>query len=238
LGCRANAVGDGQEAITLLSKVSYKIVFMDCAMPIIDGFCATSRIREMEKAQRKSRTSIIALTAYGNGENQRKCFEAGMDDYMSKPLKLDELANILNKWVAPTLTDEQIESFKMSEVGEYYESATVNLKLLSKLEEQFKKENQGDIVKELIDTFLDFTPMRLSQLKEATVQEDRESLIQLIHSLKSACATVGATNMTNLCHNLESLQGGFSFPLVGNTIIALDDEFLKVKEQLNEYKSN
>jgi PAS domain S-box-containing protein len=97
LGYAADAVGNGAEAIAALRNIPYDLVLMDCQMPEVDGFEATRRIRAM----RGRRVPIVAMTANALSSDRRLCLEAGMDDYVSKPVKPHELEATLKRWIAP-----------------------------------------------------------------------------------------------------------------------------------------
>jgi signal transduction histidine kinase/CheY-like chemotaxis protein len=99
LGIRADAVANGLEVLDALSRVPYDIVFMDCQMPEMDGYEATRKLRQQEQGTR--RTTVIALTASARAEDREHCLQAGMDDYLSKPVQFSDLAQVLGRWVGP-----------------------------------------------------------------------------------------------------------------------------------------
>jgi CheY-like chemotaxis protein len=100
LGCRIDVAANGLEAVTMLAQLAYDLVFMDCQMPEMDGFVATAVIRQRE-AHSGRHTPIIAMTANAMQGDRERCLEAGMDDYVSKPVKPEALAAMLQKWAPP-----------------------------------------------------------------------------------------------------------------------------------------
>ena len=117
LGCRVNVTANGKEAVDMLESFPYDLVFMDCQMPEMDGYEATAAIRKWEEENRYSETEnrkpksekripIIAITANAMKGDREKCLEAGMDDYISKPVDVKKLAQALGKWAA-TLRQEK-----------------------------------------------------------------------------------------------------------------------------------
>ena len=97
LNCDVQFASNGSEAVEKLSNENFDIVFMDCQMPIMDGFEATSKIRKQE-ASSDRHTTIIALTADAMTGDREKCLNAGMDDYLNKPFKPEQITEMLKKW--------------------------------------------------------------------------------------------------------------------------------------------
>ncbi len=99
LGCAVDTVSDGREAVRMTEEFEYDIVLMDCHMPHMDGYEATASIRQKESGGRH--TPIVALTALAMMDDRKKCLDAGMDDYLSKPIQTEELKRVVAKWTQP-----------------------------------------------------------------------------------------------------------------------------------------
>jgi signal transduction histidine kinase/DNA-binding response OmpR family regulator len=99
IGYKADVVADGREAVHALELINYDLVLMDCQMPELDGFEATAVIRSAASKVHNHKVPIIAMTANAMKGDRERCLEAGMDDYLAKPVKKDELAAVLEKWV-------------------------------------------------------------------------------------------------------------------------------------------
>jgi len=98
-GCRVDVAGNGREAVHAAGKIAYDCLFMDCQMPDIDGYAATAMIRQRE-GQTGQHVPIIALTASAMPSDRERCLAAGMDDYLSKPAKAQDLVTMLRKWTS------------------------------------------------------------------------------------------------------------------------------------------
>jgi len=97
LGLIADTAKDGQEAFEKALKTSYRLIFMDCEMPVMNGFIATQKIREYEQTTGQ-RVPIVAMTGHNSAEDRDYCLSIGMDDYVAKPFKLDTLKELLVRW--------------------------------------------------------------------------------------------------------------------------------------------
>ncbi|MEO7273441.1 MAG: response regulator, partial [Vicinamibacterales bacterium] len=101
LGCVVDSAGDGVEALEAIARAHYDIVLMDCQMPEIDGFEATRRLRAREAAGDQPRVLVIAMTANAMAGDRERCLEAGMDDYLAKPVALEDLRSLLGRYLGP-----------------------------------------------------------------------------------------------------------------------------------------
>jgi PAS domain S-box-containing protein len=192
LGYRPDVVVNGLEAVEACARSTYDAILMDCQMPVLDGLRATAWIRQREGQAR--RTPIIALTADTLSEDRQRCFAAGMDDFLSKPVTLAVLRGALTRWVS---VRQEEEASKAAATGIAPLPVGHPLSVL---------ENQGRqaLVREVLELFLETTPVRLEALRQMGVEGDPGAFLTLCHSLKGAALQLGAGEMADLCTRLEA----------------------------------
>jgi PAS domain S-box-containing protein len=208
--------GNGQEALDLLVNERFDIVLMDVQMPVMDGFEATRRIRATPALASQC---IIAMTANAMAEDRRRCLDAGMDDFETKPIDADHLYQTLVKWLpdgaeatevsqvaeasevteAPETTEvAPIEATEATEASEASEVAPIDLTVLDKL-----LRNDSVKIAKFALKFLQTSRTALAEMQAAHDNDDLERLAGLCHKQKSAAASVGAWSSTELYKALE-----------------------------------
>jgi CheY-like chemotaxis protein/HPt (histidine-containing phosphotransfer) domain-containing protein len=187
-GFHVDVAGDGAEALAKLAHGEYAVVFMDCQMPNVDGYEATGRIRAQERDGR--RLPVIAMTAHAMAGDRERCLTAGMDDYLSKPLRPEALDAVLERWLglAPAAGAEAAD------------------RLIDAARMRTFRDDYPDIVDQLVDLFVQSTPPLLGELRAALDGDDRDELRRAAHKLKGSCQNIGATFMATLCHSLETAE--------------------------------
>ena len=115
----ANCDANCCEALDALKEKPYDLIFMDCQMPVLDGYAATREIRALPSEHLINSTPVIALTAHAMLNNDQKCFDAGMNDFLSKPVRIKEMKDVLGKWL-PAMTGRRAKRLGLttSEVAE------------------------------------------------------------------------------------------------------------------------
>jgi CheY-like chemotaxis protein/HPt (histidine-containing phosphotransfer) domain-containing protein len=237
LGCRADVVGNGQEAVEAVRSVPYDMVFMDCNMPEVDGFEATRLIREMEHNHKQ--TVIIAMTANALKGDKEKCLNAGMDDYIAKPVRPNELAAMVNRWSgaqnpAPDVPVTVTVPASQSSVDQYSGPA-VDVARLDELAE-LGDEEDPEWLASILEKFVEDASSRIVKLVVASEAGEATQLGQIAHALKGSCGNIGAAGMVTLCQQLQALGRSGSVQGAGDMITALEKEFGRVRTALGSYR--
>jgi CheY-like chemotaxis protein/HPt (histidine-containing phosphotransfer) domain-containing protein len=186
-GCSVEVALNGAEAVAAAGKTEFDAILMDCQMPIMDGFEATALIRRNGGRH----VPIIALTANAMDGERERCLSAGMDDYLSKPVRAEELRRKLQSWVltgANFLPGPSGMLDRMLSVPEYL------TELIS--------EDAGTAA-ELIQTFLDDAAASLANLEKAVAAREADRASRILHSLKGSCSQMGALGIARICSDLE-----------------------------------
>jgi CheY-like chemotaxis protein/HPt (histidine-containing phosphotransfer) domain-containing protein len=201
-GYRVDVAANGLEAVTAVTRTPYAAVIMDCQMPEMDGYEAAVEIRKREGAAR--RTPIIALTAHALAGEREKCVAAGMDDYVAKPVRPDELYAALERWI-PNSACQVSEALQAGDViSADPEDSAIDSAALEGIR-KLQQPGAPDFLTKLIKTFLQDTPPRLVAVRDVAQRGDGGDLSRLAHVLKGSSASLGARHMAQLCAELERL---------------------------------
>ncbi|MCG2586120.1 response regulator [Massilia sp. TS11] len=196
LGLDVTCARNGEEALRAVDHGDFDVVLMDCQMPVMDGFAATSEIRRREQEAGRTRSlPILAITANALQGDRESCLAAGMDDYLSKPFTRHALAATLGRWMAlPALPQPAPEVPRET----FNRSALEAIRTLSP--------ERGDaLVERVVQAFIHDTPQQIKRMREAAAIDDSESLRKAAHSLKSASANIGAETLSQQARELEQL---------------------------------
>ena len=229
-GLRVDMVDNGREAVAAAEKGIYDLVFMDCQMPVMDGYEATGRIRELEKQTGCTRIPIIALTAHAMKGDREHCLAVGMDDHLTKPFTEQQLYLILGKWLGGT-TDKIRQSDEAQPDKEMDSEIAVDETVLDNYR-SIQQPGQPDIIRRLVAVYLKNSPEILRALADACRQSDMEKLRQQAHSLKSSSANLGATRLARLCEDLEMVGRGEQRGDPGKMTTKIEKEYNRVSERL------
>jgi CheY-like chemotaxis protein len=193
IGYQADVVANGREVIQALQVQFYDVVLMDVQMPEMDGLEATQRICQQFPAI--SRPYIIAMTANAMQGDREICLAAGMDDYVSKPIKIEELALALSK--CPLRNTSEFTAITPNQ-----EQTIIDFKILNSLRDMMSGDEAA--FQQLLNCYLLASPKCIDNIKQSQEIQDAETLWQAAHTLKSSSASVGAMNLAAICQQLEA----------------------------------
>ena len=218
LGYRAEAVANGRELFKALENAEFDLILMDCQMPDVDGFAAAAEIRRREGTARH--TIIIAMTANALDGDHERCLAAGMDDYLSKPVKSDVLRGKLGRWTRP------VESGK----GSSDHSLLVDVECLT----DAASENPEKL-KRIVELYVRHTGERLEELKTALKQESASDVYAIAHKCLGSSRTCGMTAIVPALTELQRMGKVGDLNGAPDQFNAAQTAFQKLKPFLEQY---
>jgi CheY-like chemotaxis protein len=237
MGYRADVAGNGIEALQAIQRQPYDVVLMDVQMPDMDGFATTQRIRQEFPAAEQPR--IIAMTANAMRGDREMCLAAGMDDYMSKPIFLEDLIGCLNRSSSREVREPS--SMDLSQVeteGENQSLLASGIPVLDMAELLRLQENLGyksDVMlPPLVASFFKQVERLIEDMKQALAAGDCEKLRRAAHTLKSNGATFGARRLEAAARFLEENARQGTVDRAGELIRLSEIEYQRARSALQE----
>jgi len=227
LGYPADLAVNGLEVLIALRQTRYGIILMDCQMPEMDGYEATRRIRADKDLPNPPR--IIALTAHAMAGDSAKCLACGMDDYISKPVKLEDLAAKLTHWEsgAGAVSSGNFEAAQPTNDG----IPALDRGRLDTLK-SLDPENDGEFYVKLLDTFIQSAKGDIDAMENAIQSATFQKLRDKAHSLKGATRNVGAEEMGQACQDLEVLADTGKSEEIDARFMQLKRAFDRVEKEI------
>jgi CheY-like chemotaxis protein len=208
---------NGLEALAALQRQPYDVVLMDVQMPEMDGLEAARRIKQTWSAAQRPR--IIAMTANAMQGDREKCLDAGMDDYITKPIRVEALVEALNQTQPLCSQDLPQESGPAIDPDQF---------------ESFRQAMGDDFIGEVIEVFNEDVPKLLLDMQQALTANDAELFRRSAHSLKSNSAQIGALKLSELAKGLEMLGKEGRLAEGSDTVALAEAEYNLVKQALQE----
>lgn len=208
LGCQVKIVSNGLEAVEELKRNTYDLVFMDCQMPIMDGYQATKELRRNESnSSAGAPIPVIALTAHALAGDRAKCMEAGMDEWVTKPFTREDLKEALQKWLPGHLHAKEAGPRSMAELLQrnsepLSQASAIDLSFLLQ-NFNFDDPNDLEFIAKLKQVFQQNAEQTFKSLKLSIDNNDAEQIRKLAHGLKSISANVGAMELSSRCKTME-----------------------------------
>ena len=233
LGIRADVAANGLEALDALQRLPYDMILMDCQMPEMDGFEASIEIRHHElMSGRAQRTPIIAMSANARLEDRERASSGGMDDYLVKPVKVEDLESALKCWV-PGFTERylaaQEEIAFETQRGISGENPPIDMR---KVESMFRNDDKAQ--SELLTLYLSSTQSLIEQLTAACAAQERAKAVARAHEIKGASAYIGAHEIREIARNLEHAAKDNNWGKVQEGIDELEPAFIRAWAFVNE----
>jgi two-component system sensor histidine kinase/response regulator len=245
LGCDAEVAEDGLQALTAVSSKAFDLVLMDCQMPEMDGFQATTAIRQHEQRSKGDpHIPIIALTANAMEGDRERCLAVGMDDFLSKPFTKDQLQALLKQWLPKSTTTPEkgisVDAPLLAALNATEDSTARTSVLDPSALDRIKALQQAgkpDILLNLFDQYLENSPRLLNSLKTAVENNNPETVRMAAHSLKSSSANIGAMETFELCKTLETMADMKQTKKAVGLLSEVEKSYESVARELKSYCS-
>ena len=199
IGYQIESVNDGGDAVIAVGKNKYDVVFMDIQMNGMDGFEATKKIRAQFG---QMSPVIIAMTAFASPEDRKACLDAGMDDYVSKPISFDDLERMLVKWVKNTNPDITISRSNKEQPSNLTVSDNLDLSAVKRLID-IGNASDKNFTAQLLEMFALQVPKLISDINAGLNNNDLDVVWKSAHKLKGTCLNIGAIKLSALCKEME-----------------------------------
>jgi CheY-like chemotaxis protein len=204
-GYSVTVAKNGLEVLAALANAAFDAILMDCQMPEMDGFAATRMLRQQER-ETGCRIPVIAMTANAVSGDKERCLEAGMDDYVAKPVRRDVLVATLMRWIKPTeiLRNDSVVTGPAMAASSLSEMVEIDPNALQALRD-LQRPGRPDVLSRVIALFALDAPRLLDTMQDAIGASDAEVLRHAAHTLKSTSANVGAVALREKCLEIEQL---------------------------------
>jgi PAS domain S-box-containing protein len=232
LGYQADVVANGQEVLELLDKIPYDLIFMDCQMPILDGIETTKEIRRrpLNSFAKHQQPIIIAITANAMKEDKKLCLDAGMDDYISKPVAKDKLDAMLETWSKNIIKTQKI--IMAEEIDSPTDMTNIDLPIDWDYL-HYLSDNNTEFELELLEMFVETSQSHLELIKVAIAANDFEKIAWEAHYIKGSSANIGARTMQKASEKLEQLSREQSCQGASDLLTELVEFINKIQTFLN-----
>ena len=243
MGCSVVTAPNGRSAVQLTMQEQFDLILMDCEMPVMNGFDATKRIREIEKATEglrdiapaRSRVPVVALTAHALLEVRERCLESGMDDFLVKPYDEQQMIDMLARWLSPRdvspIRDETPATVPAPTAAG--SEAALDMVAIGKIRAIAAKRGTS-LLEQIVSQFAAISPPVVATMREKVAEGDLEGVWQAAHNLRSSAAAIGAHRVSRCCAEIEAMASDAKILPSDAIIAALDSELTAAIRDLRE----
>ncbi len=239
LGCHVDVVNHGQEALEALSRNPYDLVLMDCQMPNMDGLETTRVIRTQETRDTTQSATrqipIIALTANAFASDRDDALAAGMDDYLIKPVNLDQLRAVLERWLRPSTASVAAQSIVHpmdNDPSPATSVVSIDNNVLNSLK-TIRQQSGSDVLNNVLETYFANADELLATLHETVSNCDAPAVRKAAHRLRSSSSSLGALRLAAYSKELESMARSGTLAQAADVLTQMVTEYETVQVALN-----
>ncbi len=238
LGYHAEAAADGTEALKALQTTAYDLVLMDCQMPNLDGYEATRAIRDPATKALNPRVPVVAVTAGAMPEDRKKCLEAGMNDYLSKPVDAKALSRTIGRWLpkaaerpsspVETHATQETPASAAPETTRVFDSGALVRRMMG---------NRA-LASRTVRLFLESVPRQISSLREHSLGEDVEKARREAHTIKGAASTIAALSLETLAREAEKAAAERRWQSVERILPGMEQQLECLRAAIEQWDSS
>lgn len=227
-----DVVSNGLEAIEAVKRSCYSLIFMDCLMPVMDGFTATQSIRGIQKSFGVY-TPIIAMTAMSLSGDKERCLTAGMDDFIRKPIKLDQLQEMLERWQIHKIA--ATKTMDLYDLQQQFDSTIIDANVIQEFVVMGRNKGES-ILSKLARIFLEHSPTNFTLVLKSIEEDNLLEAYKSAHALKSSAAGMGAKILAEICGEIENQARSGRVAQLKELSARLRVEYQSVCEQMEILK--
>jgi PAS domain S-box-containing protein len=233
LGVRADAVTNGAQAISALEKGAYDLVLMDVQMPEMDGLAATRRIRDPLSGLDRLNIPIIAMTAHALQGDRQRCLDAGMDDYLTKPVSPRALAQALERWLPRGGHGRRAPA--RAETAATTTAPSVEPPVLDRAGMLARLMDDEELARTIAAGFLEDMPTQIAELRRCLDAGDAPGAIRQVHTIKGASANVGGEALRTVAMEAEKAGKAGGSTAIEARMPDIESEFARLKAAMDQF---
>jgi PAS domain S-box-containing protein len=233
-GYDADVAGNGHEVLQLLEHIHYDLILMDCQMPEMDGYEATRAIRNLDSE--KSKVAIVAMTANAMKEDRDRCLDCGMDDYVSKPIRKEDLAQKIAEW-EQKISSKNVhivteDSACSLDIHKYDDVPLIDWDYIDSL-----VDGNDHFKEEIFQTFCDAIAKNIGQLEQQIMANDWGEIKKTAHMIKGSCSSLGVSSIAAIASDIEKMEQSENQGNLTALFLKMQEFFTQIQDIIFQPKS-